>query len=192
VTDDSADAPDVHSVEPEGVDMGDSTDWTDTAREFALFYEQAKGPVFRAMLLMTKNRVHAEDATATAFMQAWKHWEEEVAGHPNPKAWVVRVARNAHISSWRRWEGRWRSDVPDAPTLDVRGSIDPQLVRELCALPYRQRQVVALRDLAGLTTDETADHLEISPKTVTVHLYRAHRALRQALGEAWKTEGRDG
>ena len=47
--------------------------------------------------------------------------------------------------------------------------------------------MVALRILAGLTAEETAEALDIAPATVHVHLHRALAALRVHLGarEDW-------
>ncbi|MDF2743240.1 MAG: polymerase, sigma-24 subunit, subfamily, partial [Actinomycetia bacterium] len=67
--------------------------------------------MFRALLAGTLNRSAAEDATAEAFARAFAHWDT-VAVHPNPRAWVLRVAWNCYRSSWRQWEGRWSADPP--------------------------------------------------------------------------------
>ena len=80
---------------------------------FALFYKHNSGPVFRTLLAGTLNRAAAEDATAEAFARAYAHWDT-VAVHPNPRAWVLRVAWNCYRSSWRQWESRWSADPPEA------------------------------------------------------------------------------
>jgi len=49
-----------------------------------LFYKNNSGPVFRALLAGTLNRVAAEDATAEAFARALAHWDT-VASHPTPR-----------------------------------------------------------------------------------------------------------
>ena len=69
----------------------------DPLEAFGLFYKDNSGPVFRALLAGTLNRAAAEDATAEAFARALAHWDT-VASHPNPKAWVLRVAWNHHRS----------------------------------------------------------------------------------------------
>jgi RNA polymerase sigma-70 factor (ECF subfamily) len=58
---------------------------------FVLFYKNNTGPVFRALLAGTLNRAAAEDAAAEAFARAFAGWHT-VANHPNPRAWVLRVA----------------------------------------------------------------------------------------------------
>ena len=63
---------------------------------------------------------------------------------------------------------------PDEP-------LEPAIVRELRRLPERQRQVVALRFLCDLSTDQTAEILGIAPGTVTAHVHRSLATLRTAL-----------
>ena len=77
---------------------------------FALFFKNNSGPVFRVLLAGTLSRATAEDATAEAFARAFANWET-VSEHPNPRAWVLRVAWNYYRSSWRKWEGRWAAEV---------------------------------------------------------------------------------
>jgi DNA-directed RNA polymerase specialized sigma24 family protein len=95
----------------------------DPLEAFGLFYKNNSGPVFRTLLAGTLNRAAAEDATAEAFARALAHWDT-VASHPNPKAWVLRVAWNHHRSSWRRWEARWSVDQQEpSPARPNPGSI---------------------------------------------------------------------
>jgi DNA-directed RNA polymerase specialized sigma24 family protein len=110
---------------------------------FALFFKNNSGPVFRALLAGTLNRAAAEDATAEAFARALAHWET-VAVHPNPRAWVLRVAWNCDRSSWRKWEGRWSVDPPGTTPLVPEPWSDPDLVAAIRGLPQGQREVIVL------------------------------------------------
>jgi RNA polymerase sigma factor (sigma-70 family) len=150
---------------------------------FALFFKNNSGPVFRALLARTLNRVAAEDATAEAFARAYAHWDT-VADHPNPRAWVLRVAWNYHRSSWRRWEGRWSADLrgPAPPTVEPWS--DPDLVAAIRGLPQGQREVIVLVALGELTPSQAARVLGKAVGTVRSQLSRARVALRQALEEA--------
>jgi RNA polymerase sigma factor (sigma-70 family) len=157
---------------------------------FALFFKNNSGPVFRALLAGTLNRAAAEDATAEAFARAYAHWDT-VADHPNPRAWVLRVAWNYHRSSWRRWEGRWSAEPlgPTPPTSEPWA--DPDLVAALQGLPQGQREVIVLVALGELTPSETARVLGKCFGTVRSQLFHARVALRQALEETAGPEERD-
>jgi RNA polymerase sigma factor (sigma-70 family) len=149
---------------------------------FAEFYEEAKDPVFRMVLAWTGDRGWAEEVTAEAFARAYERWDK-VRVHPNRHAWVAHTARNMYRSWWRRVARRETADVPDRSVPAPREPLDPQLRRAILALPRRQREIVVLRYLCDLTPSEVAEVLDISAKTVSVHLHRAKRALRAALSE---------
>jgi len=61
-----------------------------------------------------------------------------------------------------------------------------QLDRAVSALPPRQRQVVTMRDVCGMSTEEVCAALEISPANQRVLLHRARAVLREALAEYYR------
>jgi DNA-directed RNA polymerase specialized sigma24 family protein len=162
----------------------------DPSEAFALFFKSNRGPVFRALLAGTLNRAAAEDATAEAFARAFAHWDT-VAVHPNPRAWVLRVAWNCYRSSWRKWEGRW-SAQPLGPAPIPEPWVDPDLVAAIRGLPQGQRAVIGFVALGELTPTQAARVLGKPAGTVRSLLFQARMALRQALGEATGSEEEDG
>jgi RNA polymerase sigma-70 factor (sigma-E family) len=149
---------------------------------FSEFYAGAREPLYRTLLLTTRSPELAEDAVHEAFARAFADWER-VSAHPNPTAWLARVAMNQATSWWRR-RRRERPDPPDRPARADDRPVDAELVRVVWELPTRQRQVVALRILLDQSTDETGRVLGIAPGTVTAHLHRALGTLRSRLVEA--------
>ncbi len=149
-----------------------------TVEPFEAFYARSLDPVFRAVLLTTRNSERAEDGAHEAFARALELWDT-IGRHPNPIAWTIRVALNVHASSWRIW----RREQPEPPEVVVSDElpIDPFLLRAVWRLPRRQRQVVALRVLADLSAAQTAAALGISEGTVGAHLHRALEKLRENL-----------
>jgi RNA polymerase sigma factor (sigma-70 family) len=156
---------------------------------FALFFKDNSGPVFRALLAGTLNRAAAEDATAEAFARALAHWDA-VAVHPNPRAWVLRVAWNYHRSSWRKWESRWAADLPGPEPPVPEPWVDPDLVAAIRGLPRGQREAIVLVALGELTPSQAARVLGTAASTVRGQLSRARAALRQALADSsgWEKE----
>ena len=106
----------------------------------------------------------------------------------NPLAWTILVALNAHSSGWRIW----RRESPEPPDVAVADElpIDPFLMRAVWRLPRRQREVVALRILADLSAEQTAQLLGISAGAVGSHLYRALGTLRENLAATDYAEAR--
>ncbi len=148
------------------VRMGEPSDDED----FASFYGRAKDAAFRAVLAVAGDRPGAEDAVAEAFARAWSRWHR-LADHPNPTAWLILTALNVRRSWWRRLRRELLGPPPER-SAPPRGCADltplsTEIRDAVAALPKRQREVVALRILAGLTAEETAEALDIAPATFT-------------------------
>lgn len=149
--------------------------------DFAEFFTARRDVVFRAVLVAVGDRTSAEDAVAEAFARAYQRWPS-VRTHPNPTAWVIRVALNVSRSWWRRHRREVLTAVDHEPPAAAQPDrADDDLAAAMATLPRRQREVVALRILADLAADETAQLLGITPATVHVHLHRALDALRHRL-----------
>jgi RNA polymerase sigma factor (sigma-70 family) len=155
---------------------------TSPALTFAQFYESTRDQVYRTVLVATRHPQRAEDAVHEAYARALSAWDR-VAVHPNPAAWVARVALN-QATSWWRVRRREVSAPPDRGAVVDEAPIDAAIIRIVWSLPLRQRQVVALRLLLDQSTDETARVLGLAPGTVKTHLHRALAELRQALTAA--------
>jgi RNA polymerase sigma-70 factor, ECF subfamily len=75
-----------------------------------------------------------------------------------------------------RWDGLPESRLLSRETL-------AQVSAAIEKLPEKQREVILLRDVAGLGSEEVAGLLEITPANQRVRLHRARAAVRQALEE---------
>jgi RNA polymerase sigma-70 factor (ECF subfamily) len=144
--------------------------------EFEAFYRDAKDPCFRALLATVGSTAEADDLLAEAFTRALDRWKQ-VRLHPRPEAWVVRTALNLHRDRWRRSQRQQRLLHRHDTTTSV-DVVDPTLLTAVRALPERQREVVALRVLLGLSAEQTAEALGIDAGTVGTHLRRALATLR--------------
>jgi RNA polymerase sigma-70 factor, ECF subfamily len=83
--------------------------------------------------------------------------------------------------AWTTSPGDWRDD----PELSLRSDEALRIAREAIAeLPERQKIVITLRDLEGLSSDEVRNVLDLSETNQRVLLHRARTKVRQAL-EDW-------
>ena len=78
------------------------------------------------------------------------------------------------VGSPRPWE-------PSPEDVTVAGEIRREVARALKGLPERQRTVVALRDVHGMSSDEVCDAFTISAANQRVLLHRGRARLREAL-----------
>ena len=78
------------------------------------------------------------------------------------------------------WEGQPEGRVLAGEALRL-------LESALAALPPRQRVVVTLRDVQGLTSDEACDALGVTAQNQRVLLHRGRAALRQALEDYYRS-----
>jgi RNA polymerase sigma-70 factor (ECF subfamily) len=87
-----------------------------------------------------------------------------------------------HPSRWTSIDvpSRWDT-VPENVALSR--EVLHQLDRALSALPPRQRQVVTMRDVCGMSADEVCATLHTSPQNQRVLLHRARAVLRAALAD---------
>jgi len=130
----------------------------------------------------------AADVTQEVFVSAWKAHHRFDTTKGSLTAWLVAIAKNRIIDNVRS-EGRHESRRADAPTeeipveAEVERSADKMLVVEaLGLLPSRQRQILDLAYLGGLTHAEVSDRLQVPLGTVKSDISRGLRRIRTHMG----------
>ncbi|MFI2753707.1 SigE family RNA polymerase sigma factor [Cellulomonas sp. P22] len=154
--------------------------------EFTVFATAAQDDLGRMAWLLTGDTHAAAELVQVALVRTYVAWPR--ARERDPLAYARRVMANARIDVWRR---RRREvlvapeDVPDGFTAAQGAAVEDrdELVRALAALSTRQRRVVVLRYLMGLSEREVADDLGVSVGTVKSQASRGLRRLRTSLGE---------
>jgi RNA polymerase sigma-70 factor (ECF subfamily) len=137
----------------------------------------------------------AMDITQEAFLRLWKKWEEGEA-IVNPRAWLLRVARNLaedHAKSAFRRNGTHPPQTMngvqshDAQPLDhlEREETFAQLRGILHEMAQPDKEILTLRYALEYNTGEIADLLGINATAVHMRLSRA----RQRLADRLKARG---
>ena len=144
--------------------------------QFDDLYARAYGVAFQLL----GRRTEAEDVAQETLARCFVHWRRI---RDYAEAWVVRVAGNLAIDTWRRGN-RVSGSVDDSATADVTTpGPDPQrldLHHALRRLSRRQREVLVLRFLADLPEADVAQALGCSVGSVKQHAARGLAALRTA------------
>jgi len=149
-----------------------------------------------------QNREDAEDVVQTTFINAMEHLAQ-FRGEASFVTWVTRIATNTALKFLRKQSGLksvslneiteenedgliphpeyiadWRVD----PLKFVEGrELQVILDEAIATLPEKHRLVFVLRDVIGMSIEETRDALGISAANVKVRLLRARLALREKL-----------
>jgi RNA polymerase sigma-70 factor (sigma-E family) len=153
-------------------------------RAFAAYVVDRRAQLYRTAYLLCGDPHLAEDVVQTALTRLYAAWPR-VTRADSVDAYVRRVVVNSHLDDVRR---PWRRERP-APDADLDRPAPAGLSSEdadelwnaLRALAPGQRRVVVLRHYWGLSVDETAADLGISPGTVKSQTADALTRLRAAL-----------
>ena len=170
---------------------------------FVMLVARYQQPMLRLARTYVPSRAVAEEAVQDTWMGVVKGIER-FEGRAAFKTWLFRIlinrARSAgtqeqrHTTTephhavdpirfdasgqWAEPVERWTEDSDDR--LEA-ATWAPTLLVGLEDLPPRQRQVVVLRDMEGLSSDEVCDLLEISPGNQRLLLHRGRARLRETL-----------
>lgn len=157
--------------------------------------------VYKPAMRILNDPDEAEEVMQTTFIKACEKFGtfEERSGLGT---WLYRIATNEALMLRRQRQassvslaetgedvqteertpsmGTWASDPA---SLALSTELHAQLERALMDLPENLRLVFVLRELQGLSTDETAKALDISASAVKVRLHRARKQLREVLSD---------
>ncbi|MBK7406304.1 MAG: sigma-70 family RNA polymerase sigma factor [Phycisphaerales bacterium] len=128
----------------------------------------------------------AEDVVQNAFCRLLELDRRTVRQVREVRPWLAQLVRRLALNqlrSARRAGERDRRALPPSPIL-TGPHAHPELGAALTALPRRLREVVHLRHVAGLTTDQTALALGIPRGTVASRHHAAMESLRALLEPA--------
>ena len=157
--------------------------------------------VFRIAQHITQNREDAEDVVQEAFLKAYRNlakFQEQSKFY----TWLVRIAVNEALMKLRRrkpertvsLDEEIRTEDDSLPREVADWSPNPEqmynqaelreiLTRTIQGLPPGFRTVFVLRDVEALSTEETAQALELSIPAVKSRLLRARLQLRERLSQ---------
>lgn len=163
--------------------------------DFEALYQRHSREVWALAYARWMNADTAMDIMQETFLRLWKQWE---AGERilNPRAWLLRVARNLaedHAKSAFRRNGTHpphtmngvRSNDPVPLERLEREETFAQLRGVLDQLSQADREILTLRYALDYDTDEIADVLAINATAVHMRLSRA----RQRLADRLKAQG---
>lgn len=166
--------------------------------------------VFRIAQHITHSREDAEDVVQEAFLKAYTNLEQ-FQGNSKFYTWLVRIAVNEALMKLRRRKPERtvsldedvKTEEDSVPREVADWSPNPEqlynqaelrdiLSRTIQGLPPTFRTVFVLRDVEGLSTEETAEALELSVPAVKSRLLRARLQLRERLNRYFQKRNNGG
>lgn len=166
----------------------------------AALLEAHGGRLHSLALRMCGHRADAEDMVQEVFLQAFRKWHT-FKGEADPGTWLYAIAARSCKARMRRKGGvdrrvpavsqlmPWQETSVMAVAAAPRGE-EPEVERreavarvqgEIARLPEHLRMPVVLKEVVGLSVEETASALGLEGATVKTRLHRARLALRKAM-----------
>jgi RNA polymerase sigma-70 factor (sigma-E family) len=167
---------------------------TDREAEFRDFVGVQLEPLRGLAYLTCGDWQAAEDAVLTVLARMYVKWPRIASPDPYARTAVVRAAIDETRRPWWRREQSVSHAMPELSLPDGTRSVDDRLHLRaaLRHLPAKQRAVLVLRFLEGLSVQETAETLGCPEGTVKVYTSRGLKSLRQVLGVDLAVDSEEG
>ncbi len=168
-------------------------------QEFARLVEAYSPVVYRLALKMLGDPQDAEDVLQNTFLQAFRHLAD-FEGRSSLSTWLYRIAANESLMLLRK--RRPETSFTDQTPEEESAAEEPTQFSDWCCLPEDEmlssearshldraigrlpenlRLVFLLRDIEGLSIQETGEALNLSETAVKTRLLRARLRLREDL-----------
>jgi len=174
-------------------------------KDYAAFEElvgRYEDKIFRLAFRFVRNETEAKEIVQDTFLLVWRKLDT-FKGDSQFGSWLYRVATNTALMRLRAQRRHPEISTEELPVdyLDNYGQLPAagenwakrpddelqsdelrgRIQKAVDELPEIYRTVFLIRDVEGLSTEETAEVLEISIPTVKTRLHRARLALRDAI-----------
>lgn len=161
---------------------------------FEVLYLRHKGPLYRTVLALTRDRGVAEELLQEAFLRAYRHIGRVTLNDgASLRPWLHRILINLTYD----WSARQRTAshsfdrvverfAPMAAAATPEGEAERREIQRVVAeaieqLPFKQRVVIVLFYLHDMELQEIAATINVPPGTVKSRLYYGRARLRTLL-----------
>lgn len=162
---------------------------------FEEFVEHFRSKIFHYSLMMCGQTEDAEEVAQETLLKVFQNFDQ-LREPERVRAWIFRIAKNACLMQRRKSvfapehelsveelpPSSEITDTGERPEDELqRAEVRAVLHQVITELPPAYRCVVLLRDIEQLSTEETAQILDLTADTVKTRLHRARGAMRQKL-----------
>jgi RNA polymerase sigma-70 factor (ECF subfamily) len=162
---------------------------SDTKKRLAAWFSQWRAPLRK--FLVAKGAVPAadlDDVAQEVFLRLMRYEKAELVEHPQAylykmasnvaAEWAIR-SRNRHPHQAKWLESLTTDSRPEEEI--VRAEEQSQLLRSIAGLSARQREILQLYFVEGLTLSEAAERLGLSQRIVKRQLVKSYAKLRDQM-----------
>lgn len=170
----------------------------DSQSAFAELYRRYQPKLHFFILRLTKSRQLTEDALQDVFLKLWFSRKDEHS-ITDFNAWMFRVARNHVINGLKRMAGETLMLAEIAREMEPGSKATEQLLsyrdasrvlnEAIAELPTQQKTVLLLSREEGLSYEQIAAQLQLSPLTVKKHAALALQFLRRKISDKYGLTG---
>ncbi len=162
----------------------------DSEHAFRLLYDRYSNRIYKLSIRYLKSPVLSQEIVQDVFLKLWVERKNMKAELP-VEAWLVTVAKNKLINQFKKLAGEWNMQksytremgisLPDGEEKLMNADVEKQVHSMVNRLPQMQKQVYHFAKVNGLSYNEIATRLNISPLTVKTHMARAMEKIRKSL-----------
>lgn len=161
---------------------------------FEFFVRRFNQQLFRISMSIVNDEQEAEDIMQIAYLNAYQN----LSGFNNQSSfstWLTRILINESIlHKKRKLNLKIKVTESEYKHIDTKTPLDNLMNKELkiilekavAALPEKYRIVFVMREVHGMSTNETMDALDIGESNVKIRLTRAKEMLRTELSSYWQ------
>lgn len=167
---------------------------------FARLVDETSGHIYRVALRILGDEQDAEDVLQETYIKAFRALPD-FEGRSSLSTWLYRIAVNEALMLVRKRKPQTIS-VEESTSFDTEAESEGMEIVDFCCLPEGEllssearrfldqaiqrlpanlRVVFVMRDLEGLSIQETAEALRLSENNIKTRLLRARLGLRQEL-----------
>lgn len=147
--------------------------------------------IYYFILRKTKSSLVAEEVVQLTFIKFW-NYRESLADDLDVHLQLFRIARTTLIDFLRK-EAIYKEKVIHVieqytlPTDDLLGKLaekelQDQISRAIEEMPPMRRKVFEMSRIKGMSHQQIANELSLSPRTVETHIYQAIKEIKHYLG----------
>jgi len=164
---------------------------------FRHIFDECSGQIYHFALQYVNSAFDAEEITQEVFVRLWET-RHRIDPGANFDAYLFTITRNIIFNSHKKKLNEWKyydkvksyvlNNSIDTDTVVLYNELESIIQKYIDAMPEKRRKVFVLNRFQGLSHKQIAEELNISTKTVEVHMRLALKELKGSILRDYKDE----